>query len=131
MKSMIILTFLLVFTSFGYGQQNKILPDQNPRFHISLDRYLNEKNTYVLLQGTTLQETYKAIDPLEDKREQRAFRRKLKNFRPLWRHQRRIERIRNSRYYNFGGYYWNDWHYNDWYTAGLLFDIGLSACFGF
>lgn len=72
--------------------------DQNPNFMQSQEKYMASSDQYTSLQGTTSQETYKAIDYVEEKRERQAIRRNNRAMRPQWRHERRLERIKNTRY---------------------------------
>ncbi|WP_315818959.1 hypothetical protein [Paraflavitalea speifideaquila] len=65
---------------------------------VSQARYMQMADSINSWHGTTVQDTYKAIDYLEDKRELRANRK-------AWRRELRMERARNSGWYN--GYYNN------------------------
>lgn len=77
--------------------------DQNPNYLKSQNHYMASSEQYTSLQGTTAQETYKAIDRLEEKRELKSKRRQLRAQRPIWRQERRIERIKNQpNYFNYG-----------------------------
>lgn len=102
MKSILLTASLVVVIALtGTAQNSENLQEQNPSFMVSQARYMKMADSINSWHGTTLQETYKAIDYLEDKREQRANRR-------AWRHEIRMERARNSGWYN--GYY-NDYYY--------------------
>jgi len=102
----IILGFTLIAVSFSIQSQEVLEADQNPNYRISQAKYTDSiQKVYTQLQGTTAQETYKAIDPLEEKRELKALRRQYRAQRPLWRHQRRLERIKNTQYFRNDGYY--------------------------
>lgn len=100
MKSILLTASLIVATVLTGTAQN-LAPDQNPSFMVSQARYMQMADSINSWHGTTLQETYKAIDYLEDKRELRANRK-------AWRRELRMERARNSGWYN--GYY-NDYYY--------------------
>ena len=78
--------------------------NQNPNYKESQQKYMASAEQYTSLQGTTVQETYKAIDRLEEKRELKAQRRALRAQRPIWRQERRLERIKNrpNFYYGYG-----------------------------
>lgn len=73
--------------------------DQNPNYEVSRAKYMKMADSLTAWHSTTFQETYKAIDYLEDKRiareERRDFRRQL-----------RLIRARNS------GRWFNDGYYN-------------------
>lgn len=102
MKSFLLTASLvMVIALTGTAQNSATQQEQNPSFMVSQARYMKMADSINSWHGTTLQETYKAIDYLEDKREQRANRR-------AWRHELRMERARNSGWYN--GYY-NDYYY--------------------
>ncbi len=109
-----LLSFLTICVTSAQNS-NELVKDQNPNYKLAMDKYMESPKEYTLLQSTTVQETYKAIDPLEEKRELRAQRRQFRAQRPYWRHQRRLERIKNTRYYennNNGGFYGNRGFYN-------------------
>ncbi len=110
-----------------YSQdQNELVNDQNPNFKVSMDKYVDVKNDYILAQGTTAQETYAAIDPLEEKRVLRSIRKEHRANRSLWRHQERMERIKRTRYYSNTGYYNNRRYYNNGWCYGQdLLSLGL------
>jgi hypothetical protein len=109
------------------AQSDSLLPDQNPNYKKSMEKYMAIKDDYISKEGTTLQNTYKAIDDMEAKKERKALRKEQ-------RHERRMARINNRghyRYYSqpyyFGynyhnPYYWgNRWdryYYNDPFLFG-------------
>ncbi|WP_299248971.1 hypothetical protein [uncultured Cytophaga sp.] len=88
-----ILAFLVTVV-FSYGQ----IPDQNPNYQTSLDIYtkklLDSGNTTM---STTVQDTYKAIDEWQDKKD-----RKIENDRlsRQYRQERRLARINRPNYYS-------------------------------
>ena len=91
--------------------QNSLAPDQNPDFAVSRAKYMKVADSVNTGQGTTGQQTYKAIDFLADKAEAKANRR-------AFRQQLRMERARNSNY-SFDWYnslnYGNRWgNYNNY-----------------
>lgn len=71
--------------------------DQNPRHHISRDKYMNIADSLNRTQSTTAQDTYKAIDYLADRQEAREARQQ-------YRRDLRMERARRG-YYNDSYYY--------------------------
>ena len=89
----------------------------------------------VLAQGTTEQDTYKAIDPLEEKRELRSIKRKHRAQRALWRHQERMERAKHGGYYNRGYYNrvhrYNRFYDNSFINPNTLLSLGLLGCYIF
>ena len=126
MKSILLTaSLILVITLTGTAQNTQSLQEQNPSFMVSQARYMKMADSINSWHSTTLQETYKAIDYLEDKREQRANRR-------AWRHELRMERARNSGWYNGFGYngYYNNYAYpynyydrpGNYYNRGARWD---------
>ena len=110
MKSILLTaSLMMVMALMGTAQNALAQQEQNPSFMVSQARYMKMADSINSWHGTTLQETYKAIDYLEDKRELRANRR-------AWRRELRMERARNSGWYN--GYYndYNYYPYNNYYN---------------
>jgi hypothetical protein len=101
-----LLPAILVVVATGNSSAQSLAPDQNPNYAASRDKYVRMADSINAWHGTTPQETYRAIDYLEDKRiakqERIAFRREL-----------RLARARNgwSNYYD-DGYYYNGGGYN-------------------
>lgn len=94
MKRKLIITTLLLIAGLTGGkaiaQQTALVPDQNPRYKESEARYLPIADSLNRLQGTTVQNTYKAYDWYTARQERRQQNRE-------WRHQ---ERMYGS-YYNY------------------------------
>jgi len=100
------LAITALFITTGSIAQTGLADDQNPNYRESRDKYMNLADSLNAYHSTTVQETYDAIDFLEDRREareqRRAFRREL-----------RLERAR------YGGYYYDDYYtpyYNNYPT---------------
>jgi hypothetical protein len=138
MKRLLTVVVLLIVV-LHTNAQGTLIADQNPNYQNSLDKY--KDSPYLALQGTTKQQTYKAIDPIEEKRELKALRRQYRANRPLWRHQRALQRIENTQYYagsfnsyrDFGyqpRYQPNRYHRNfgsrRWLNSGTAFGLGLG-----
>ncbi len=136
-----IITLLILFLGFQSileAQESDHLHTlQNPNFEVSLKDYQAINKNLILLQGTTLQETYKAIDPQEQKRERRAERR-------LRRHERALARANRPTYlygydyydpypgfcnYNNFGYNYNQVSIPVAIGAGLIDFAIWSSCF--
>lgn len=100
MKSILLAASLVVVATLSGTAQN-LAQDQNPSFMVSQARYMKMADSINSWHGTTLQDTYKAIDYYEDKLALRASRK-------AWRRELRMERARNSGWYS--GYY-NDYSY--------------------
>lgn len=100
MKNILFIAGLLIAT-FSFAQTD--VEDQNPNHQQSRDYYMNNNQNYVAQQGTTVDNTYDAIDELEAKRKRKELRKEIRTLKPLLRHQRKMERIKNRpRYYNYG-----------------------------
>lgn len=128
MKEIIYLSALLFIIPTLYGQEQQLINNQNPNYQISLEKYTANTQEYNTTQGTTTQNTYKAIDPLEEKRELKSIKRKYKAQRRLWRHQERLERAKNTTTYNYSEpyLYRNSWWTPYYVNSGLhLLNLGL------
>lgn len=97
MKRYILLLALIIAVADASAQTG-LAPDQNPNYMISRDKYMGLSDSLNAFHSTTVQDTYKAIDWLEDRRDARAQRR-------AFRRELRMERAR------YGGYYFNDYDY--------------------
>ncbi|MBL7741186.1 MAG: hypothetical protein JNK14_18330 [Chitinophagaceae bacterium] len=112
MKKSLLSAFMLLtgffFSIPGYSQA-PLAPDQNPNFAVSRDKYMKIADSLNAWHSTTLQENYKAIDWLEDRREARADRREF-------RRQLRLERARYNDVYYYDDYNYSP--YNNHYRRG-------------
>jgi len=90
-----------------------LLSDQNPNYQKSRDKYMTEATSLTKNEGVTIQETYKAIDDVQAKKE----RRELLSER---RHERRMARIqsRSNRGQQFYNYPYNNGYYNNYFDNG-------------
>ena len=126
MKKSLLSAFMLLtgfFLSVSGKSQLALAPDQNPNFAVSRNKYMKIADSLNTWHSTTLQENYKAIDWLADRKEARADRREF-------RQQLRLERARwgNDYYYdnydyypsyrNRGGYYNDNYYYNNRHYRG-------------
>lgn len=136
MKTKLITTVLIAFVGFVAMAQNSIalVSDQNSNYQTSLNKYvtINTVNKTNLLQGTTAQETYTAIDPMEEKRKRKELRKYFRSQRPLWRHQERLERAKNPVNYNniYRGYN-NNYRRNSYLNTNSLFNLGTFGYYFF
>jgi len=101
-RHLLLFFFITAFT--GAFAQTGLAPDQNPNYNASRDKYMRLADSITSLQGTTYQDTYRAIDYLEDKRKAREQRRQF-------RRELRMERARNAGYYYYEDYY-TPYNYN-------------------
>ncbi len=133
MKVHYILFLILMFTTtLGFTQETGFVEDQNPNYEESMSKYLQMDNSYVLGQGTTLQETYVAIDPLEERRKLRALRKQYRANRRLWRHQERMELAKNGVFYRVdNGFNTCRNRYNNWFDANDVLTIGSLGLLGY
>ncbi|MCW3467108.1 hypothetical protein [Chitinophaga nivalis] len=127
-------------TTMSVKAQQALLPDQNPRYRESMDYYLLKEDSLTRQQSTTVQQTYKAYDFFEAKRERRDQRRQ-------WRHEWRMANANNYSYYDpgfgypglgygygFGGgypYYGRHYRYRhnngvNWGNVAALTSIGMG-----
>jgi hypothetical protein len=77
-----VLLFLVLALPQAPAQQNRLVPDQNPRFKESERRYFKGADSLTNTLGMTVQQTYRAYDWYEarlERREQRRQWRKLHN----------------------------------------------------
>lgn len=92
-------------------------PDQNPRWAVSRDKYIRMADSLNAWHGTTRDETYKAIDWMEERKEARADRR-------AFRRQLRLERANYGFGYDYYGYDrfsnygYNNYGYNNFNYPG-------------
>lgn len=100
-----IIVLACVFASHKSSSQTTLVADQNPDFAISQARYMKIADSVNSWHSTTLHETYKAVDWLEDRKEARAERREF-------RRQMALQRQR------WGGYYYPDYNYRHNYRQG-------------
>jgi hypothetical protein len=101
MKRRIHLFFYLLsaglFLTSGTNAQTGLAPDQNPNYMVSRDKYIQLSDSLTAYQSTTIQDTYKAIDWMQFRRDARAERR-------AFRRELRLERAR------YGGYYYDNYY---------------------
>ena len=95
---------LAFISSLGSAySQSLAVDDQNPNYAVSRDKYMKIADSLTEWHSTTPQETYKAIDYLEDKRiareERKTFRREL-----------RMERARRYSDWGYSDYSYNNYH---------------------
>jgi hypothetical protein len=144
--TLVLATLFGIQTISANATLDSLAPDQNPNYKRSLEKYMAIKDDYIKKEGTTIQNTYKAIDDMEAKKERRALRKER-------RHERRMARINNRRYYNncyspyyygynsfnnygWDGYYhnrpygYNNWRYNNACRPYTRPHLGLGVSLG-
>lgn len=109
MKKVLPLLFVTLFWAAAGQAQNELAPDQNPNYAVSRSKYMGLADSLIAYHGTTVQDTYRAIDWMADRAEARAERR---DFR------RQLRLIRAQNWY--GNYYpgfnngWRNYRYPFW-----------------
>lgn len=69
-----ILAICAAISSFAQ-QKNALAEDQNPNYMVSQLKYMNQKDSLLSFENTTIQDTYKAYDWREARDERRSERR--------------------------------------------------------
>ena len=104
----LLLSFIIFTTAFAANAQ-ELLPDQNPNYKVSMEKY-SATPAALTTMNTTLQETYKAYDWSTAKAERKAERRNFRRERALF----------NSYNNGWNNYNWNNnswnngWNNNRW-----------------
>jgi hypothetical protein len=96
MKRIASIVLLFLFSAGIRAQKDSLslLPDQNPNFRKSRAKYTEMAATLTQNEGQTVQQTYKAIDDVQAKKER-------KELRIARRHERRMARIQSPGYWDF------------------------------
>jgi hypothetical protein len=122
MKTLILLIFSVVFVTIHaqtIADTNTLLPDQNPNYQKSRDKYVAESATLTKNEGQTVQQTYKAIDDVQAKKERKELASQRRQDRRMARIQSRGQR---NRYY--GNYDYNNYN-NGYYANGYTNPYGF------
>lgn len=98
MKKILMIAMLCGTTAMAQNVQ-----DQNPNHAEGMAHYMDKVEDLTKTQGTTIQDTYVAID--DTRKGRRAARRKLRGER---RHELRMARANNPGYYNNNSYWGYD-----------------------
>ena len=104
----------LVFPGFSQ-QAGNLLPDQNPNYTLSRQKYMSQKDSLLRWENTTIQETYKAYDWREVREERRNERRTYR--RQLALSDRYYYTPFNygwNNYYGYDSYYRNNYGWSNW-----------------
>jgi hypothetical protein len=102
------LSALFFIAANAQNDSVSLLPDQNPNFQRSRAKYMEQAVALTQNEGQTIQQTYKAIDDVQAKKDR-------KELAATRRHERRMARIQ-SRGYGYGGYYNQGYGYNNGYN---------------
>ena len=110
------LTLMVMAVVHLESSAQSLVADQNPNYAVSRDKYMKLADSLTDGQGTTIQDTYKAIDWLADRAEAREERREF-------RRQLRMERLRWNNNY-IGSYYYPAYRYRGGYGYPRYFNDG-------
>ncbi len=116
-----LISLITVVMTNSIKAQEELVPDQNPNYKRSMEKYMTDKDELLKNQGKTIQATYKAIDDMQLKEEHKALRR-------TYRQERRLARINNRGYFYNSPYYsynYNPYGYNSGYNSG--YNYGYSS----
>lgn len=153
MKKITILLICIVIATCSFSQSHD--SDQNPDYRITRTKYLGLRDSLIMYEGGTVQETYKAYDYMEDMQERKdaktAFKRQLRlakvqsrgsnghktypdgNYQPYTYPSSGTDYYNGQGYYNYN-YYPNNYNYNDasgpWQSfkssmSGVLYTLPL------
>ncbi|GAB4093427.1 hypothetical protein [Flaviaesturariibacter terrae] len=109
------LLLVLLASAPAFAASAQSVPDQNPNFAVSRDKYLKVADSVTRWHSTTMQNTYKAYDWYEAREERRSARREN-------RQAVRLVRAQRSRW-NYNPYYDS---YNSSYYYGTPYRCGYS-----
>ena len=109
MKHILTLALSSLFLISANAQNDSVtlLPDQNPNFQKSRAKYMAQSVELTKNEGQTIQDTYKAIDDVQAKKDR-------KELALTRRHERRMARIQSRGYRRGGHYYNNGYGYNNY-----------------
>lgn len=106
MYKLLIICLLLV-SERAVAQTGVLLPDQNPNYLQSQEKYTKLKDSLLIYSNTTAQQTYKAFDWYQDKLDR-------KNSRSAYRRQSQW----NYNPFGYTNYGWNQYGFYDPYRYG-------------
>ncbi len=118
---------LITVLSFGFSmatfaqQTEQLAPDQNPNYQISQQKYMQQKDSLLRWENTTIQETYKAYDWREARDERRTERRTYRRQSSFYNSPLFV-----SPSYNYG---WNNYGYGSFYNNNRWNRWGISRPF--
>ncbi|MFY7652695.1 MAG: hypothetical protein ACOVQE_08315 [Chitinophagaceae bacterium] len=119
MKRLIILSLLFVGFTGAIAQETNLLPDQNPNYLVSKNKYLAMADSLKANQNTTVQETYKAFDWYQAKMDRRQQRFES-------RRQIRLANAQANRNFFNNGWGFDTWR-NPWRFQNTLPSIGFRS----
>lgn len=125
MRNLIFLFLIALFSPALLAQVAE--NDQNPNYRASMEKYMNRKDTLLQNMGETVQQTYKAIDPIADRKEARLERQEE---RRQFRRALRLERARRPQIFapRRRGWGWNNGWNNGWNTWNYGWNSWDNSC---
>ena len=106
---------LVAFTFATHAQP--LVANQNPRYLESQNKYMHQSDSLLVTQGTTAQQTYKAIDYLQDRRDRKRELRLARASAPRYYANDGWFNNGYNGYYNFNGYNGYNNGYNSYYPS--------------
>ena len=120
----------IVFAAAGLSFQAQtatatatLLPDQNPNYQKSRDKYMAKSDELTANEGKTVQQTYKAIDDMQAKQDRKALNSQRRQDRRMARIQSRNRGYGNR---NYNPYYYNGYsnpygYYSPYYYSSNIY----------
>lgn len=112
MKRGILPLLFVLLVTMTQAQSAELLPDQNPNYQISQQKYMNQKDSLLSWANTTVQNTYKAYDWREAREERRAERRAYRRQSALFAPSLNYGYPFGWNSYGYGAY--NPYNWNRW-----------------
>lgn len=111
------LLLILLASGSALAASAQSVPDQNPAFAVSRDKYLRMADSLTRWHSTTAQNTYKAYDWYEAREERRQARRQNRYDVRLARAQNRYRNWNYNPYYDnyFPSYYYSPRYGRRWW----------------
>lgn len=116
MKKIFLFASGIVFSALAFAQQQDLAPDQNPNYAVAMVKYTGNTEQLQSTNNTTVQNTYKAFDWYENKKEKKQERLEF---------NRKIRLLQAERsYYNRNNYngYGYDRNYNNGYNRNYNYN---------
>ena len=110
------LLLIMLASAGSLAAAAQTVPDQNPNFAVSRDKYLRMADSVNRWHSSTAQNTYKAYDWYEARAERRQARRDNRYAVRLARAQRPAYRWNYNPYYDDSYYYYNPRSTRRWYS---------------
>ena len=121
MKAILLFALSIVFLNINAQTttattSSTLLPDQNPNYLKSREKYMSESAALTKNEGQTIQQTYKAIDDMQAKKERKELASQRRQDRRMARIQSRHSYRQNRRYSNYDYLNYNNGYYSNGYN---------------